>query len=190
MPRREIGLMGYVGEAVVAYWLRRHFPSREFEISGQVRPAAVPAKGGPYLDFGVLRNGAVEAVFEVKSQDYIFNGGVNRSLRFLWKHRGEMVEFVFQDGHRAVGHGRTEAYLVLLVPPNEYGIRDIGKENLGNVVLFEDMWGALGGEPVSKSLLAEQLLEDTEKVLAILHSPNQGGSLREEFLRLRGRIRL
>ena len=164
--------MGYVGEAVVACWLRKRFPEPEYEVVSQIKPTAVPASGGPYLVLGILTGGKVEAVFEVKSQDYIFDGGVNLALAFLWKHRGEAVEFALQDGPTLMGHEGTSAFLVLLVPPNDYGLDAIGKRNLRNVLLFQDIWKDLG-KRFSAASLQSELHADVEKVLGILQRPSK-----------------
>lgn len=189
MPRREIGLMGYLGEALIARWLQERFPAPKFEIVSQIRPMAVPAKGGPYLDFGVLRGTTVQSVFEVKCQDYIFAGGVNKSLKYLWRHRGEAVRFALLDKRRFSGDRNTEAYLVLLVPPNRDGIEEIGRRNLKRVFLFEDILGPSERAPALKPLLP-QLHTDARGVLRTLKNPGQGVSLRAPFMIARGGVPL
>ena len=185
MPRREIGLMGYVGEAVVSHWLARRHP--DAEIVSQIRPVDVPAKGGPYLDLAVVANGIVEAIFEVKSQDYIWgkDSEVNTSLDFCWRHRRETIEFTLQDERRFSGTPDTQAYLVLLAPPNPDGIEAIGQENLQNVLLFDDLWRTTDAASLSTNTIVEELREDVAKVLEILRQPTQGSRLRKPFLEAR-----
>ena len=188
MPRREIGLMGYVGEAFVSCWLKRQYGEPEFEVVTQVRPSKVPAKGGPYLDLAVIRGDIVHSVFEVKSQDYIWGGDseVNKSLDYIWSHRGEVIGYVLQDGRALRGLSRTQAYLVLLVPPNAAGIKAIGTSNLQNVLLFDDLWRVSGVASMSEETILGELREDVKKVFAILRKPKQGATLLNPFLDSRG----
>lgn len=187
MPRREIGLMGYVGEAVVSCWLKRGFPAPEFAVVTQIRPKKVPAKGGPYLDLAVVRGDTVHAVFEVKSQDYIWGGDseVNLSLDYIWSHRGQVVDYVLQNARTFTGDPGTQAYLVLLVPPNADGIKAIGRTNLQNVLLFEDLWRTPEAAYISEETILEELREDVNKVFAILREPTQGSTLKQPFLAAR-----
>ena len=188
MPKREIGLMGYVGEAVVRQWLVRKYPPDQFEIVDQIMPEGVPKQGGPYLDFGVIRDGRVEAVFEVKSQDYIWNSAVNLSLSYLWSHRTTACDFVIQGGRAVAGLPTTEAYLVLLVAPNDKGIDHIDVENIRNVVLFADIWNDLA-EEFDQRWISDQFEQDLPKVLSVLRAPRSGKQVTRDFLKLRGMLR-
>ncbi|NOR46622.1 MAG: hypothetical protein GQ533_01035 [Methanosarcinaceae archaeon] len=66
MPKSEVGLRGYIGEAIVKQWLNIKHP--ECRIVSQIMPTEVDGKGGPYLDFGVVRDDdVVIEVYEVKT---------------------------------------------------------------------------------------------------------------------------
>ena len=68
MPKREMGLMGYVGEAVICQWLWQKYPAEEgYKVVHQVKSLGVPATGGPYLDFGVARGTNLVALYEVNT---------------------------------------------------------------------------------------------------------------------------
>ena len=187
MPKREIGLMGYVGEAVVCQWLRWKYAAAEgYTVISQVRPVDMPATGGPYLDFGVARGTDLVALYEVKSQDYILDKSfkLNSSLLYLWDHRGEAMEFASQDGRTFQGLPGTEAYLVLLVGPNDGAIANIGAANLSNIFLFSEIWEELGSGFDREWVMAE-IGEDIPKVLDILKQPTQGKLINKRFLKLR-----
>lgn len=182
--------MGYVGEAVVGQWLRHKYPREEgYAVVSQVRPVGVPAKGGPYLDFGVVKGGELIVLYEVKSQDYIIDKSfkLNLSLLHVWSHRGEALEFVSQDGLGFQGLPDTEAYVVLLVGPNEGAIANIGNENLSNIVLFSEIWEDDGWELDPNGLMAE-IKEDIPKVISILKAPTQGKIINKRFLESKSRL--
>ena len=182
--------MGYVGEAVVSHWLTARYTQAGAEIVSQIRPIDVPAKGGPYLDLAVVRNAVVESIFEVKSQDYIWgkDSEVNISLDFIWSHRDEAITFTLQDGRTFNGTPETQAYLVLLAPPNPDGMKAIEEENLQNVLLFEDLWSSIDEESISADTIVDELREDVVKVLEVLRQPTQGARLRRGFLEARGSV--
>jgi hypothetical protein len=179
--------MGYVGEAVVCQWLRHKYPAEDgYEVVSQVKPLGVRAKGGPYLDFGVVKGSNLIALYEVKSQDYILDKSfnLNSSLLYAWSHRGEALEFASQDGRTFRGSTETEAYLVLLVGPNEGAIANIGEANLPNILLFSELWADTGWDVDRDGLLAE-IAEDIPKVLGILKSPTQGKLINKRFLAMK-----
>ena len=83
MPKREIGIRGYVGELIVEQWLRCNFkPNKGYKIVNQIRPKDINARGGPYLDFGVIRKGKVCGIYEVKTQNYPLES-VNNALEHV-----------------------------------------------------------------------------------------------------------
>lgn len=91
MAERYIGIKGYVGELLVESWLKNIFKNQKYKVKSQVRPANIDAKGGPYLDFGVVDNESNEVIFicEVKTQDYVLDGKyakINKSLLYLWNY--------------------------------------------------------------------------------------------------------
>ena len=100
MPKREIDLMGYIGEAVVEQWLRKTYQLPGDSIVFQIMPVGVSRRGGGYLDFGVVRNRFIEAIYEVKSQDYILGRDfpLNAALSYIWNNTGQELEFVTQYG--------------------------------------------------------------------------------------------
>ncbi len=49
MPERQIGLRGYVGEEIVWQWLQMKYPKDRYQLARQIRPAEIPAAGGPFL---------------------------------------------------------------------------------------------------------------------------------------------
>ena len=76
-----MGLMGYVGGAVVCQWLRHRCPAEDgYEVVSQVRPLGVRATGGPYLDFGVVKGTELIALYEVKSQDHVLDKSFELNL--------------------------------------------------------------------------------------------------------------
>jgi hypothetical protein len=182
-----MGLMGYVGEAVVDQWLRKKYPASEgFRIIQQVRPAAIPASGGPYVDFAVVRGNDLIALYEVKSQDYIIDKSfkLNDSLLYVWAQSGKELEFGSQVGQRFKGSASTEAYLVLLVGPNKDAIANIGAANLSKIILFSEIWEDLGWE-LDERQIFDVIGEDVLKVLEILKRPTQGRRVKKAFLQMR-----
>jgi hypothetical protein len=184
MPKQEIGLMGYIGERVAELWIRSKFPSNQYEVVKQIMPAGIPPKGGPYLDFGVVRKGLVERIYEVKSQDYIFAGPINTALEYIWKNQDKRLQYVTLEGNKHQGSPALEACLILLVGPNQYGIEAIGRENLQKVILFQDIWGEINGRLDFNSLM-ENVKEDTKTVIDILQNPRVGKEITRDFLKIR-----
>lgn len=186
MPKREIGLMGYVGEAVVEQWLRHKYPTSEYKVVAQIIPSEVPKVGGGYLDFGVIRKNVVEAVYEVKSQDYIWgrDSTVNKALLHIWNKKGQLLDFETQEGDKYAGCLNTGAFLVLLVGPNEEGMQKIGEKNLRHIILFQDVWNNLENEFCLENLIAN-FREDVVKVISTLKQPNCGKHITKSFLELR-----
>ena len=183
MPNREIGIKGYVGERLVEQWLRHQYPPwNNCEIVSQIRPVGCPAKGGPYLDFGVVRNGLVEKIYEVKMQDYIFVGPLNRALKYIWDRRGKRLQYVTQAGKSYKSAICMEAWLCLLVAPNSYGIQAIGRRNLKRVVLFHEIWNRFKNN-LDWGLLAKTFKEDVRTVLT---PPILGKNTIKNFMKLRG----
>ena len=73
--------------------------SKEYTIASQIIPTNIPKKGGGYLDFGVIKNKIVEAVYEVKSQDYILDRGfgINKALREVCNDKHHIKSFITQE---------------------------------------------------------------------------------------------
>ena len=125
-------------------------------------------------------------LYEVTSQDYIIDKPfkLNSSLLYVWSHRGEELEFASQDGRAFRGSPETEAYLVLLVGPNDGAIASIGRENLSNIILFSEILEDPGWDIDQNGLMAE-IGEDIPKVLGILKEPTQGKLINKRFLELK-----
>lgn len=189
MPKQEIGLMGYIGERVVEQWIRSKYPSSQYEVVKQIMPADIPSKGGPYLDFGIVREGLVEKIYEVKSQDYIFDGAINAALEYIWKNQDKKLQYVTLEGNKYQSVPALEARLILLVGPNQYGIEAIGKENFQKVILFQDIWGELNGKIDFNSII-ESVKGDAKTVIDILQNPRAGKEITRDFLKIRNKLRV
>jgi hypothetical protein len=189
MPRRISGLMGYVGEVVVEYWLKVEYPEPAYSIAYQIKPIDYHPAGGPYLDFGVIKDGKVHAIYEVKSADYIFDCGINGALDAIWNNPVRDRCYSTQDDpeHHIKAAPDLKAYLVLLVCPNEKGIKQIGQQNLKQVILFSKVFEDL--EKHHRTDYLEYVHYDFDKpvgeVIEILKNPKQGKSKKREFLRQR-----
>lgn len=182
MPKQEIGLMGYIGERVAEQWIRSKYPSSKYEVVKQIMPVGISTKGGPYLDFGIVRKGLVEKVYEVKSQNYIFAGPINVALKYIWKNHGKRLQYVTQKGDKYQSSPALEACLILLVGPNKYGIEAIGRKNLQKVILFQDIWRKIGEKP-DLNFLIENFRKDTKEVIKILKNPSIGNKITRDFLK-------
>lgn len=182
--------MGYIGEAIVEYWLKNvEYPDPAYSIVYQIKPIDYDARGGPYLDFGVIKNGRVHAIYEVKSQDYIPDKSfvLNPALKAIWDHKNDFAGFVNQDGREFKSTSDLEAYLVLLVCPNMDGVKRIGRQNLKQVILFSEVFEDLEKHDRTDYLKCVHgaFDKDVGKVIETLKNPKQGKSKRQEFLRQR-----
>ena len=142
MALRSFGLRGYIGELLVEYWLKHVYYLNQpgIDVISQVRPARVDPRGGPYLDIGVLQNGKVLSVYEVKTQDYALDKhfNINKSLRHLWDNPDNNETILSQSRLEYSKHPDFKAYLVLLVPPNADGQSTL-KKNVSNILYFSDV---------------------------------------------------
>ena len=186
MPKRETGLMGYVGETVVKQWLKLKYSKKQYEIIEQIIPVSISAQGGGYLDFGVRRisDNSIVAVYEVKSQDFILGKDfkLNNALDHLWN--SKKVEQEFRDSNKNLypRAKQIETNLILLVGANEDGRVKIGKENLRNVILFEQIWEEMNNKNhFDREALNRQMEDDTAKVIEILNKPSNGKKITPEF---------
>lgn len=191
MAKREMGLMGYVGEAVVGQWLEMRYPAEKgYRVVPQVKPESIRATGGPYSDFGVVKDGRLVALYEVKSQDYItdkdFN--LNEPIARIWCGLETSAQFTSQEGETFQGAANPEAYLVLLVGPNEGAIAKLGKRNLRRILLFSDVWRDLHDQ-VDEDQIIREMREDLSKVLDILRNPTQGKEITPAFIKQREELR-
>ena len=189
MPRRISGLMGYVGEVVVESWLKAEYPEPAYSIVYQIKPIDYDVRGGPYLDFGVIKDGKVCAIYEVKSADYIFDGGINGALDAVWNNPVHDRCYSTQDDPKR--HIKADpdlkAYLVLLACPNDKGIAKIRRQNLKQVILFSEVFEYL--EKQDRADYLEHVHHDFDKrigeVIETLKNPKQGKAKKQEFLRQR-----
>ena len=60
------------------------------------------------------------------------------------------------------------------------------KENIGNIILFSEVWQELGHQ-IDEDDLMGTIEQDVPKVLEILKNPTQGKRINREFFRLRSR---
>lgn len=182
MPRREIGLRGYLGEAIVEQWLNIKCPSCTIE--SQIIPKGVDKKGGPYLDFGVIKDNNVKEVYEVKTQDYILRKDfhINKSLIYIWNNKN--IEFNVQANKKCFyGSDDLKAYLILLVPPNDNWLNQ-NQKYLKYVKLFSEIFN----DPtfvLNKEKLYSQTKDDLEKNIEKLRKPENGKNFIDPFFRQR-----
>ncbi|MBM3241807.1 hypothetical protein FJZ31_36510 [Candidatus Poribacteria bacterium] len=189
MPKREIGLMGYIGEAVVEQWLKSKYPENlGYKVLSQAIPNDVLKEGGGYLDFCVIKNDVAHSIYEVKSQDYIWgkDSNLNRALKHIWQHPAK-ISSIFVQGDKSYKVDKSfRAYLILLVGPNESGINKFGG-NIKNVILFSDIWKDLNNSLDTKMLM-KNITTDISKVMKILKNPTQGKRVTKKFLELRRQL--
>lgn len=194
MPKREIGLMGYIGEAVVEQWLHYKYPEDAgYVVVSQIIPETSSRKGGGYLDFGIIRSNNVITIFEVKTQDYIFDRSepkLNQALVDIWSNPSVHKKFLTQNGKHYFAEDDMTAYLILLAPPNKDGIQRIGKSHLKQVILFRDIWEDLSKNNFAPKQIVQYFIEDLKKILYLLRKPTQGKTMVEPFRKQRGCIKL
>jgi len=186
MPKQEMGLMGYIGEQVIEQWIRSKYPSKKYEVVKQIMPVGIPRAGGPYLDFGVVKKSSkfVEKIYEVKSQNFIFSGPINKALRYIWKHQRRIPQYETQEGNKYQGSHRLEAFLILLVGPNKYGKKAIGEKNLRRVILFQDIWKN-SSQWFDFNSLMKNFKTHAKEVKKILQNPGTGKKINQNFLQIR-----
>ncbi|MBP7792020.1 MAG: hypothetical protein KA120_03055 [Candidatus Goldbacteria bacterium] len=191
MAEMDVGLRGFIGELVVQYWLEKKY-NKGFTIVRQIMPEEVDKKGGGYLDFGVINNKQeVVGVYEVKTQDYILDKGfkINKSLRYIWDNQGRILKFITQDKREFIGCKDTTGRLILLVGANDEGIKNIGCDNLKNVILFDDILNDNGFE-IDIERLKKDLIEQINVVLNVLKNPVNGKTTTKKFQEKRGNVEL
>jgi len=184
MAQRTIGLRGYLGELIVQQWLKKKYPESDgYKIIKEIIPQEYPKKGGGYLDFGIIIEKEVLRIYEVKTQDYIFDGGINGALKYIWENKKRKLLFIDNQNNLSDSSKDFEAFLILLVPPNEKGIKEIKVENLKNVLLFSDL-------KIEQFIDIEKIKKDTnadlESEIKLIENPKQGTLIKKEFLKCRG----
>jgi hypothetical protein len=189
MPKRAIGLRGYVGELIVEQWLcKKHHGCK---IVRQILPDGVEKVGGPYLDFGVIRGGAVEEVYEVKAQDYILGrdtktnkAEINKALIHIWD-RGPGGEYTVQNcANHYADSGHVRGFLILLASPNSAALAAIGQKNIDNIILFEEILHELGSD-LNEAELIRIATDDIRQSIQDLRNPTAGKTLLEPFRSMR-----
>lgn len=187
MVTGEIGLRGYLGESIAKQWLRKKYPESEgYEIISQIMPQGIPKKGGPYLDFGIIKDDIVKAVYEVKTQDYILGKDfhINTALKHVWNNKDKIKVFETQEGRKVDSGDDIKAYLIILAPPNEGGMKLLGEDKLQYVKLF----GEIFEDPNFSLNLGEihtNLEEDLKENIKHLTNPKQGKTLIDNFKKRR-----
>lgn len=187
MPQRQIGIRGYVGEAVVKEWLDKKYSNlEEYKIVSQIMPNGVPKKGGGYLDFAVVKENIVTSIYEVKTQDYILDKTfhINKALLFMWENKGKNLELITQNREKYYSNSDTQSYLIILVPPNYDGINNVGMNNLKNIILFKEIFKELE-HSFNKTKIRNELLNDFENEIENLKNPTQGKTLLDDFIKKR-----
>jgi hypothetical protein len=183
MPKREIGVMGYIGELVVENWLKKKYP--EDKIISQI--AVEKKRGGGHLDFGILsKEKKIKAIYEVKTQDYIAGRDfkLNQGLVELWQGKSS-DKFVSQNDEIFGCDKNFKAFLILLAPPNDIFLKEY-PSHLKDIILFEDI---IKEKPIDAQLrqkIIECFNSDMKEVFNILEKPSQGKRLRNAFLKERG----
>jgi hypothetical protein len=158
MVKRSIGLRGYIGEAIVEQWLTYRYPdSEDYSIKKQIMPKGVEKCGGPYLDFGILKSGKVEKVYEVKTQDYRVTT-LNKSLKYIWDNEGEITAFEVQYEGEYPASPNVEAFLISLKEP-DFGKIGISPEFKNNVISFEEIFGEANFQ-LNRKMIKYDFLKD------------------------------
>ena len=136
MVKRNYGLRGYIGESVVAIWLKEiKYKNSEYTIVEQIVPEELRKRGGNYLDFGIIKNSKVIAIYEVKTQDYaMYTSSLNKPLLELWLGNVKGNRFVIQDKKTYDGLGKIDAKLVTLRKPKED--EELKLENIDDDIIY------------------------------------------------------
>jgi hypothetical protein len=184
MNRTLSMLNGYVGEAIAEYWLRKRFPAHE--LTREILPTGLPPRGGPSIDFGILTNNVVESLYEVKTQDYTFDGkstpGVG--LSFVWSQTGRSLTFKTKDGRIIQSSPSMTSTMICLRPPNAHFLAKIGNHHIKDIMLFQELWADLTEEEAKRAVM-DRLQRDICEVLTFLRNPAGSVLQAKAFLELR-----
>lgn len=175
---------GYLGEAIVYQWLKSKWPVEEYNIVKQIYPVGVKTKGGPYLDFGVIKknDNSVRAIYEVKTQDYSINK-FNASLCHCWTKK--IDDCIIQNNdNKPKASLDIEIFCVVLKKPSEKAWEnlriefksdlttetEIKRENrlkINNIIYFNEIISKIDNkyylcEP-RKELDEKEIFEEMEK---------------------------
>ena len=136
MVSKGIGIRGYLGEEIVRIWLEKvKYPG--CKVISQIMPTGIPKNGGPYLDFAVVKDDKLLAVYEVKTQDYP-ELSVNKAVNYFWKKQGEAIPCISQNGEEYETMAKTKTFLVLLVAPSKVYFKDKKIEPPSESIIFFD----------------------------------------------------
>ncbi len=170
MVKRNYGLRGYIGESVVAIWLKKiKYKNSEYTIVEQIVPEELRKRGGNYLDFGVLRDDKVIAIYEVKTQDFeIYTSSLNKPLLELWLGNVKRNRFVIQDKKTYEGLEKIETKLVTLRKPKEDA--EFKLENIDdNIIYFSEILNELDKGNINyESAIVEETTENVETEIEFL----------------------
>ena len=183
MPERTIGIRGYVGELVVYQYLKNKFPENKgYTILKEIIPSNFSQKGGGYLDLAVIYENKIIAIYEVKTQDFIFGKDFypNPALRHIWQNNP--TQFKDSMNHKFIADKNMKSFLVLLVPPNNQACENIGLKNIKNIILFSDLNIDTFLNLEDIKLLFQQ---DLENELSTIKNPRNGKRILKSFLEKR-----
>lgn len=188
MPRQEIGIRGYVGERIVEQWLRRRYPPPKYQLVEQVE---FPEVSTSAIDFGILKRGRLEKIYEVKTQAYNFDEGMlNKPLKKIWGNPRRKWKYKYFDGKETqTGTEKIKAYLILLQQPSKNGQnKEIKPENFKRVAFFSDIWDGGKNNPNIRLIVKgfKRHLVSTIKALAKLKNGDKKG--KKAFLEMRGKL--
>ena len=167
MPRREIGIRGYVGELIVEKWLHHRYSSNEYEIKRQIKRQD---SGSSCVDFGVIQKGIMKEIYEVKTQDQRFGeADVKKSINNAFLKAREKPEgpYIIQDesGEHINGTKGTKAFLILLLSPNDAFLKGIGNDI--DIVRFKEILDYLKNNEVEVDGggFIDRFTEDAKKTI-------------------------
>lgn len=100
MVTENIGLRGYLGEKIVEKWLEKKYPDHEhYKIVRQIIPIKKDESrwiGGGHLDFGIIKDNKVKAIYEVKTQEPHIEE-INLAWKYIKENINEKLEFEIQN---------------------------------------------------------------------------------------------
>jgi len=142
MVKENIGLRGYIGEKIVEIWLKKIFP--KYKVIRQVIPEGVDKRGGPYLDFAVVKDKKIIKIYEVKTQEYPLNK-INKALCYIWESGSKIMKFKTQDNKEYIAEN-FEAYIILLQKSD----RNLWNKYKDKIIFFKKIFNNLDIELISK----------------------------------------
>ncbi|NOR46623.1 MAG: hypothetical protein GQ533_01040 [Methanosarcinaceae archaeon] len=105
-------------------------------------------------------------------------------MTHIWDSNGKNIEFKVQDDKEILkGVDGINAYLILLVPPNDDGLNKLG-DNIQNVKLFCEIFNDHINDStfiVNKELIYNETKKDIDGNLNSLKNPKNGKTLITHF---------